>query len=115
MNLICARLADGYTEDDLKLAAFGCRYSRFHQGENDARKVFDSVELIYRNADKVDQFIRLGEQENAKREREVIAKRMADDTRIALSTAGPKYASARAQLLSIVRKREPGDDDEAVA
>ena len=111
MKIICSRLSDGYTEDDLKLAAFGCAHSRFHQGENDRHQVYDSVELIYRNADQVDKFIRLGEQEHERVNREIELKRAAEETRIALSTTGDKYKQARATLLSIVRKREPGEDE----
>jgi len=115
MNLICSRLNDGYSENDLMLAIFGCRHSRFHQGENDARKVYDSVELIFRNADKVDAFIRLGEQEQLRVERERQAKIAGDESRIAMSTTGPKYQEARKQLLSLVRKRQPGEDSEEAA
>jgi hypothetical protein len=102
--LIRARLNDGYTEDDLKLAAFGCAHSRWHQGENDRHQVYDSVELIYRNADKVDQFMRLGEQEQFRRERAIQSEREEAQRRIAASTVGDKYQAARGKLLSIVRK-----------
>lgn len=104
MTLICARLSDGYSEDDLRLAALGCATSRWHQGENDRHQVYDSVELIYRNADKVDAFIRLGEQELFRRERRVQSEREEAERRIAASTVGPKYQEARGRLLSIVGK-----------
>ena len=103
--LLVSRLTDGYSEDDLRLAALGCSSSRWHQGENDRHTVYDSVELIYRNADKVDSFIRLGEQETARRERAAQAEREQAENRIAQSTVGEKYAEARGKLLSIVRKQ----------
>lgn len=104
--VISSRLDDGYSEDDLKLAAFGCAHSRWHQGQNDTHTVYDSVELIYRSADKVDQFIRLGEQENFRRERAVQSEREEAERRIAKSTNGPVAEQARKQLLSIVRKEK---------
>lgn len=102
MTLILARLTDGYSEDDLKLAAFGCAKSRFHQGENDRRQVYDSVELIYRNGDKVDTFIRLGEQAKADERREREAER--ERQRLAESMPGEGYRRSRSTILSLVRK-----------
>lgn len=114
MKLICARLSDGYEEGDLKMAAFGCAHSRFHQGENDRHQVYDSVELIYRNADMVDKFIRLGEQEMRKRQREKEQQKMMDDAALRASTTGPTYRKERSRLLSIVKKAgtKPGADYE---
>lgn len=104
-KIIVARLSDGYSKDDLKLAAFGCAHSRFHQGENDRHQIFDSVELIYRNADKVDQFIRHGEAHH-RREAEI----RADDERRRLealkaSVPGDGYQAARPKILELVRKK----------
>lgn len=106
MEIICSRLRDGYSEEDLKMAAFGCANSRWHQGENERHEVYDSVELIYRNGDKVDKFIRLGEQENFRRERAVQSEREEAERRIAKSTNGPVAVEARKTLLSIVRKEK---------
>jgi hypothetical protein len=88
----------------LKMAAFGCAHSRFHQGENDRHQVYDSVELIYRNADKVDGFIRLGEQEMQKRKREAELKKILEAADLKASTTGPTYQRERGKLLSIVKK-----------
>lgn len=60
---ISARLRDGYTVDDLKLACLGCRLSPFHNGENDRQTAYRSIELICRDADHVDRFIDLAERE----------------------------------------------------
>ncbi len=103
-KVINDRLHDGYSEEDLKLAAFGCAHSRWHKGENDRHQVYDSVELIYRSADKVDQFIRLGEQEQFRQLRAIESEREEAARRVALSQPGEKTAAARAKLLSIVRK-----------
>jgi len=47
----------GYSVDQLKRAIIGCSYSRWHMGENDRKKRFDSIDLIFRDADKIDGFI----------------------------------------------------------
>ncbi len=54
---IKARLADGYTVDDLKAAIDGCHRSPFHQGDNEKGIKYDSLELIMRDSSKVTQFM----------------------------------------------------------
>lgn len=56
-KLIAARLKDGYSVEDLKAAILGCSLSPFHMGENDQRQRYDGLDLILRDASKVDQFI----------------------------------------------------------
>lgn len=56
-SLIRARLASGFSVEDLKLAIDGCRASPFHQGDNERRQVYDGIELIFRDASKVEQFM----------------------------------------------------------
>lgn len=58
-NLIRARLGEGYSVADLKQAIDGCHKSPWHSGENERGAKFQTLELIVRNASKVDQFIRL--------------------------------------------------------
>jgi hypothetical protein len=52
-----ARIKDGYTADDLMLAVDGCRKSEWHMGKNDKNKAFNDIELICRDASRVDGFI----------------------------------------------------------
>lgn len=101
-RLIADRLADGYTPDDLMLACFGCAHSRFHQGENDRRQVYDSIELIFRNADKLDAFMRLGEQAKARLAQVERKAHELTEQRVHASQTGAKYLEARGRLLSIV-------------
>ncbi len=54
---IKARLKDS-TVDELNLAIDGCKASAWHQGENDRGKVFDDIELIFRDREHVEQFMR---------------------------------------------------------
>lgn len=54
--LIRARLGEGFDVDDLKDAVRGWRRSGFHCGANDRRKPYNSLELILRDADHVEQF-----------------------------------------------------------
>lgn len=53
---IQARLREGRTVEELKEVVDGCAASAFHMGENDEGRVYDSVELLFRNAGKVDTF-----------------------------------------------------------
>ncbi|WP_423063757.1 hypothetical protein [Candidiatus Paracoxiella cheracis] len=46
-----------FTEDELKQAITGCSKSAFHMGQNDRNEVYDGLGLIFRNADKIENFI----------------------------------------------------------
>jgi len=52
---IGARFKEGYSVEQLKKAIDGCKASSYHMGENDKGKVFDSIGLIFRNADKMEE------------------------------------------------------------
>lgn len=56
-RIIEDRLKDGYTAEALCEAIKGCSLSPFHMGENDRKTRYDGLDLILRNAEKVDQFI----------------------------------------------------------
>jgi len=56
-KLIRSRLTEGSTVEDLCDAIDGCMRSPWHQGENDRQKVFDSLELIVRDAKHVHDFM----------------------------------------------------------
>jgi hypothetical protein len=47
----------GYTPDELKLAIDGCSKTPFNTGQNDKGQRYDSIDLIFRDADHIDQFI----------------------------------------------------------
>lgn len=55
-RLIRARLDDGYTVDDLRLAVTGWQFSPHHRGENERGTVYNDLGLILRDADHVDAF-----------------------------------------------------------
>lgn len=46
-----------YNVEQLKAAITGCAKSAWHMGQNDKGKVYDSLELIFRNSDKTEGFI----------------------------------------------------------
>jgi len=52
------RLAEGYTVLQLYAAVEGCKASGFHQGENRDGKVWDDLELICRDGEHVEKFLR---------------------------------------------------------
>lgn len=49
----------GYTTEQLKMAIDGNHRSSWHQGNNDRRMIYDSIDLIFRNADQIDKFIQI--------------------------------------------------------
>lgn len=54
---ISSALRCGYTVEDLCTAINGCHSSRWHMGENDRRRPYISIELIFRDADHIDDFM----------------------------------------------------------
>lgn len=48
-----------FSVEDCKRAIEGCKASPWHQGANDRHKVFDDIELIFRDAKHVEEFIRV--------------------------------------------------------
>lgn len=54
---IAARIKEGYSVDKLKLAIDGCKKSAWHQGQNDRHQVYDDIELICRDAKRVEAFV----------------------------------------------------------
>ena len=60
-KLIKAALKTGYTVEQLCDAITGCAKSPFHMGDNDRRAKYNGLDLILRNAEKIDQFIVIGQ------------------------------------------------------
>ena len=56
-KVITQALGLGYTADNLKLAIDGCSKTPFNAGQNDRGQRYDSINLIFRDADHIDQFI----------------------------------------------------------
>jgi hypothetical protein len=57
---VIARLKEGYTVEQLKQAVDGCLLSPWHRGQNPSGVTYDDLELICRDATKVDQFVGVG-------------------------------------------------------
>jgi hypothetical protein len=53
---VVGTLVGGSAKDELLAAVRGAKRSRYHQGENETRTVYDDLELICRNRQKVEQF-----------------------------------------------------------
>lgn len=53
---IHARLKEGYSLEDIKAAIVGCSNSEFHMGKNQDCKIYDDIELICRNGEKLESF-----------------------------------------------------------
>jgi hypothetical protein len=56
---IASRLKEGYSVADLKLAIRGVLFSPWHMGKNEAKMVYDDIELICRDGTKVEKFKKL--------------------------------------------------------
>lgn len=97
MGLIKARLKDGRTVEELKLAVDGCAASPWHMGENDRRTKYIDAELIFRDAAHVERFMALGEQAKAERVA-VEAPVRRPPVRQALPTGGGNESAATAAL-----------------
>lgn len=54
---VTARLKQGYSVDDIKQGIDGCASSPFHMGQNDQGTVYDDLELICRNGEKLENFM----------------------------------------------------------
>lgn len=54
---IQARFTDGFSFEDLRFAITGCKNSSYHMGDNDKGTLYNSIELIFRNANKTEEFI----------------------------------------------------------
>lgn len=53
---ISDRLKEGATVEHCKLAIDGCKNSPMHMGKNDTNTVYNSIDLIFRSGDKLDDF-----------------------------------------------------------
>lgn len=51
------RLRDGFTVEDLLQVPLGVKNSPWHMGDNPRNIVYDSITLIYRDADQVEKFM----------------------------------------------------------
>jgi len=59
VKVINERLRDGYTVEELNLVPHGVKLSPWNMGQNPNGTVYDSIGLIYRDADHIEKFIAL--------------------------------------------------------
>ena len=102
-KVIRARLADGYSLEDLCLAVDGCAASAWHQGENDRRTVYDSLALILRDADHTERFMAAGEQAHKMIEQREV--RRAEEQKQAAPPTEEQVARVRELLRSVKLRR----------
>ena len=74
LSKIVARLKQKYTVEQLKIAIDGCACSPYHQGENTQGKTYKDLTLIFRNGDKVEQFIGYAEAKKKKEKEQQLSK-----------------------------------------
>lgn len=96
---IVARLREGMTVDDLKMAIRGCRCSRWHMGENERHKKYCDLELILRDAKHVEQFCEFAEQYDEQR-------RVREAAKEAYGEKGtiPEWVKSEMQRFKVVAK-----------
>lgn len=61
-----ARLEQGYSVEDIKLAITNCSKSDYHMGKNERGTIYNDIELICREPEKLDRFITMNIQVQAK-------------------------------------------------
>lgn len=91
-KVIRAALANGYTVGDLRKAIDGCALSAWHMGQNDRGATYNALELILRNAEKIDAFMTMA------------------DTPPALNRT-PTRDEQRADFIAQLTGRAPKNDD----
>ncbi len=67
------RLKEGHTVEQCKQAILGCKASAYHMGDNNDNKIYDSIDLIFKKGDKLEQFIGYHEQAEKDKLKEVIS------------------------------------------
>ncbi|SHM05489.1 hypothetical protein SAMN05216428_11290 [Nitrosospira sp. Nsp11] len=72
LKLIKQALAMGYTVDDLRAAIDGCKLSPYHQGQNDSKSKYDGLDLILRDAGKIDKFMAISREATVSPKREFV-------------------------------------------
>ena len=100
-KLIRSRLQDGYTVSNLKAAIDGCKASPYHQGDNERSQIYNDIELICRNADKVEQF--MSYHDNA------IKQRNAERRERTLQT--PPNIESRARTIEQFKAKKAAEED----
>lgn len=95
-KLIKTALALGYTGDDLCKAIDGCRKSPFHMGQNDKGIAYNGLELILRNAEKIDAFMAM------------------DDTPPVTRQQAPTIHDQRAHTIAVLTGRAKGARDDFI-
>jgi DNA-binding transcriptional MerR regulator len=63
---IAARLKEGFTVEDLKQVCKGVKNSPWHMGENPSQTKYDSINVIYRDAEQVEKFLELAQEKKKK-------------------------------------------------
>ena len=56
-RVIARAIKDGYTVDDMMRAITGCGKTPFNMGDNEHGRVYDSIELILRDAEHIEKFM----------------------------------------------------------
>ena len=98
---ILARLRDGYSLSDLCDAVAGCACSDFHMGKNDRYTKYNDIELIFRDAAHVDDFIERWETLN--KQNEILVARKGKEP-VSISQMSPEErAQASARIRELIR------------
>ena len=71
-KLIKHALSLGYSVSDLCTAIDGCKLSPYHQGQNDTKSKYDGLDLILRDADKIDKFMAIAKQKSEPQQRRFV-------------------------------------------
>lgn len=98
---ILGRLRDGYSVSDLCDAIAGCASSDFHMGKNDRYTKYNDIELIFRDANHVDDFVERWENLN-QQSRVLQARKGVEPVAISQMTQEER-AEASARIRELIR------------
>ncbi len=96
---IVARLREGFTVERLMQAIDGCASSKHNMGENERGRRYDSIDLIFRNAGKVDEFAEMAARRPGEKPPDVHARTQRIANAQAELAAGGDPDVARARVL----------------
>lgn len=101
---IRARLADGFSLDELRAAITGCKTSDFHMGANPAGTIYNSLELIFKNSNKTEEFIEKNQN---------YSRRLAHESNYSNTSKKPASAVTAADVFAMRNSANDGQGFEA--
>lgn len=105
-RVICARLKEGYTEDQILGAIDACSADKFYMGDNDRKTSYNDLTQILRSGEKVEQFLEQRSEQEPTHDLDPEVQRLQEEATEALDMGDTNaYNAANAQLGAIQNTR----------